>query len=202
LAQAHFRAGHDREAAKYADAAVDLGFAEDNYPLPSVREGLARHAGRYAEAAEIAIMGRDVRDPDQARVVEVIRSVYAALANPSRRNAALAARARLYPQSGTRATPGRLDLNLCLQSGSYYALMANDVAYGLLNQCLDAKVPGEIPQKTINNNIAAWSSPELVAFRQDPRFQAFATRIGLMDYWQHYGPPDGCDLKNGKLTCH
>ena len=43
-----------------------------------------------------------------------------------------------------------------------------------------------------------WMRP----FRQDLRFQAFATRLGLMEYWQHYGPPDDCDLKDGKLTCH
>jgi hypothetical protein len=45
-------------------------------------------------------------------------------------------------------------------------------------------------------------SPELHAFRQDPRFQALETRLGLMEYWQQFGPPDDCDLKDGKLTCH
>jgi hypothetical protein len=40
------------------------------------------------------------------------------------------------------------------------------------------------------------------AFRQNQRFQALATRLGLMEYWQQYGPPDDCDLKDGKLTCH
>ncbi len=39
-------------------------------------------------------------------------------------------------------------------------------------------------------------------FRQDARFQAFTTRLGLMAFWQKYGPPDDCDLKDGKLTCH
>jgi hypothetical protein len=39
-------------------------------------------------------------------------------------------------------------------------------------------------------------------FRQDPRFQAFTTRLKLMDYWQTFGPPDDCDLKDGKLACH
>ena len=33
-------------------------------------------------------------------------------------------------------------------------------------------------------------------------FQAFVTRLGLMEYYQQYGPPGGCDLKDGKLTCH
>ena len=30
----------------------------------------------------------------------------------------------------------------------------------------------------------------------------FATRMGFMEYWQQYGPPDDCDLNDGKLTCH
>jgi hypothetical protein len=46
----------------------------------------------------------------------------------------------------------------------------------------------------------AWT-PEYRPFRQDPRFQALVTRLGLMEYWQQYGPPDDCDLKDGKLTC-
>jgi hypothetical protein len=44
--------------------------------------------------------------------------------------------------------------------------------------------------------------PELRAFRQDPRFQVVATRLGLMEYWQQYGSPDDCDVKDGKLICH
>lgn len=34
---------------------------------------------------------------------------------------------------------------------------------------------------------------EMAHFRQDPRFQAFVTRLGLMDYWKQHGPPDDCD---------
>lgn len=45
-------------------------------------------------------------------------------------------------------------------------------------------------------------NPELRAFRQNKRFQPFVTSLGLMKYWERYGAPDGCDLKDGKLTCH
>jgi hypothetical protein len=27
-------------------------------------------------------------------------------------------------------------------------------------------------------------------------------RLGLMEYYQQFGPPDDCDLKDAKLTCH
>jgi hypothetical protein len=37
--------------------------------------------------------------------------------------------------------------------------------------------------------------------RRDPRFQTLVTRLKLIDYWQQFGPPDGCDLQDGKLLC-
>ena len=49
--------------------------------------------------------------------------------------------------------------------------------------------------------IEVWR-PEMRPFRQDARFQAFVTRVKLPDYWMQYGPPDACELRDGKLTCH
>ncbi len=43
--------------------------------------------------------------------------------------------------------------------------------------------------------------PQMRAFRQDPRFQALATRLKLMDYWKQYGPPDDCALLSEQLEC-
>ena len=42
---------------------------------------------------------------------------------------------------------------------------------------------------------------EMSPFRRDARFQEFVTRLGMMPYWEKYGPPDDCDLKDGKLSC-
>jgi hypothetical protein len=44
--------------------------------------------------------------------------------------------------------------------------------------------------------------PEMRPFRQDPRFQGFVTRLGLMPYWEEYGPPDNCELRASRLICH
>ena len=41
--------------------------------------------------------------------------------------------------------------------------------------------------------------PHMKAFRQDSRFHALVTRLGLMRYWEEYGPPDGCELRGGRL---
>jgi hypothetical protein len=50
------------------------------------------------------------------------------------------------------------------------------------------------------DNTRLWA-PELRPFRVDRRFPAFAKRLGYMEYWQHYGPPDNCDLKDGQIAC-
>jgi len=205
LAFQHAWSGHALEAAKYASAAVDLGYPKDSWPLTITSELMALRAGRYTDAADIATKRLDTGDPDQARTAEVVRLVYAALADPDRRNTALAARARLYPTSGAAAAAGvaHTDVGLCIMSSYYYALMAaNDVAYGLFNECLDGWAPGEALTSAASVSHLLVFSPELRAFRQDPRFQALEARLGLMEYWQQFGPPDDCDLKDGKLTCH
>jgi hypothetical protein len=76
-------------------------------------------------------------------------------------------------------------------------LGALDPAYGLANRGFEyAQRSG-----TIGVWFVLWF-PEMRAFRHDPRFQALAARLGMMAYWQSYGSPDDCDLKNGDLICH
>jgi hypothetical protein len=43
---------------------------------------------------------------------------------------------------------------------------------------------------------------EMLPFRQDPRFQTLVARMGMFEYWKKYGPPDNCELRDGKLICH
>jgi hypothetical protein len=43
--------------------------------------------------------------------------------------------------------------------------------------------------------------PEMRPFRRDARFQRLVTRLGLIDYWKQYGPPDDCDLHGDVLVC-
>jgi hypothetical protein len=86
LAFHHAVAGHALESAKYAEAAVDLGYPKDVSPLPSTYELIALREKRYADAADIVTKTLDVRDPDHARAAEVARLVYAALADPGRRS--------------------------------------------------------------------------------------------------------------------
>ena len=67
-------------------------------------------------------------------------------------------------------------------SSYYYALMAaNDVAYGLFNECLDGWAPGEALTSAASVSHLLVFSPELRAFRQDPRFVSIAAHVrGLL----------------------
>lgn len=79
-------------------------------------------------------------------------------------------------------------------------LGALDLAYELANAALgELETTGVLPGAI---HVATCRLPEMRPFRQDLRFQPYVTRLGLTEYWKQYGPPDECDLKDGKLTCH
>jgi hypothetical protein len=42
--------------------------------------------------------------------------------------------------------------------------------------------------------------PEMAPFRNDERFQLFARRLRLFEYWSEYGPPDGHSLNGARLA--
>jgi hypothetical protein len=162
----------------------------------------ALRSRRYLEAGDFLsriFAGQEV-GPDGARTAEVIRLVFAGMADPAQRHLALEARIRLYPQSARHGGGKLTDATPCLTSAWSYAILGTlDVAYDLANQCLDQSVPGKT-LITFPWTYYLWA-PELRPFRRDPRFQALAVRLGLMPYWQKYGPPDECELTAGRLTC-
>jgi hypothetical protein len=72
-----------------------------------------------------------------------------------------------------------------------------DEAFAVANQSLDHFVESG----TIGTAWGYLWMRELLPFRQDPRFQDFARRLRLFDYWNKFGPPDNCELRDGKLIC-
>jgi hypothetical protein len=49
-------------------------------------------------------------------------------------------------------------------------------------------------------NLGFWL-PEMRPFRADARFQELARRMGLIEYWRKFAPPDDCQLQGDTLTC-
>jgi TolB-like protein len=192
----HSWAGLDAEALKYANLAAALGVPQDNAALGEIRGLAALRAGRYADYLRDSFLpepGETVADLQPA--LELSRMVLAAVSDPSKRAAALAARARLYPRGAALTVRAA---NRCGYSGAraYVILGELDAAYDLANQCLD-----DAPAGQVSGEACPWQ-PEWRNFRKDPRFQAYIARRGAMAYYEKYGPPDDCELKDGTLACH
>jgi TolB-like protein len=193
LAAANFQMGRDEDAIRFADLASALGVS------PGLRAGIyeaaARRQGHYAEAADRVVEGSpaDVRSVGAA---EALRLFYVALADPTKKSGARQALESLEHKLESGDINRQYRQNLMIPF--FTMLDALDQAYSAANHVLD-----DYGRSGIGGDI--WGSlwlPEMRPFRRDPRFLALVTRLGLIDYWKQYGPPDECDLKEATLTCY
>lgn len=197
-AYVYWGAGNDAEALRSENLARGLGYPPNL--LDMIDATAAWRGGRYIEAADL-YSAEFSTSPDSSRGVEIIKLSYAALADHSRRDAAIAAGSELYPEGrAVKPVNSVAAIRSCEHAVlAYVRLGAVDAAYRLMDRCLaeqpsDAAMTGEAAN-------GLWR-PEMRAFRQDARFRALAERLGLIDYWRQYGPPDDCDLRADKLTCY
>jgi tetratricopeptide (TPR) repeat protein len=183
--------GADEEAVRLADAAISRG--GDPRQMQPVYASAAARGGRYAEAADhaIKVLPLALRDGDGAATV---RLAYEALADQSKRQAALTALEKLTRDPAwSRADPRSRQFVLYL----YAKFGALDELYAEMNRLLvqgDGAFPAIIA-------IGSMWSPEMLPFRQDARFQGLVEQVGLIDYWSEFGPPDDCTLADRKLSC-
>ncbi|HEY6457812.1 MAG TPA: winged helix-turn-helix domain-containing protein [Steroidobacteraceae bacterium] len=184
--------GADHDAVKYSELAIaqhgNLAEFETLYAAAAVRRG------DYAQAAEHAVKALSPAVLD-AGGDEAVRLSYAALADAKRKPAALQALGNLTHEAAWDSMDPRsrqfvIDL--------YARFGALDRLYEQMNQLLPE---GGATHPEIIAVDSLWS-PEMAAFRQDSRFQALATRLRLVEYWQKYGPPDQCQLDHARLECH
>jgi hypothetical protein len=196
LSEAYSTLGQRADALKFANLAATLGFSGDLSPLIDIRAREALRDRRYAEAADLWATTM-VRGPYEERAIAVIHAVFAALADPRLESMAVTAGQRLFPdQTEAEAHIVRAP---CLQAAYSFALIsAADLAHGLAIRCLEQT---QDTSDTPRIFASIWI-PEMRAFRESNRFQTFLDRLGMMDYYRRFGPPDDCDLKDGKLTCH
>ena len=78
----------------------------------------------------------------------------------------------------------------------YSRLGALDHAYALAFDSLDQYAR----EGTVGGAWGVLWLPEMAAFRDDERFQLFAQRLRLFEYWSEYGPPDGHSLNGARLS--
>lgn len=72
-----------------------------------------------------------------------------------------------------------------------------DSAYRTTTAYLDSRVEEGVDLRLLMH---LWM-PEMRPFRRDARFSALAQRLGMMDYWLKYGPPESCKLDARTVHC-
>ena len=191
LSLLHMILANDAEALRFARLAVDLG--GPHRAMHSVQSVAALRDRRYEEAADELFAS--MPGPVQTQLdPAVLKLACSAVGDASHKPAALASLSRLDITTGE----ARLDVYLQVRVVLLYTLLGTlDSAFEHANRFLDRFAESnEIGQSGMWGTL--WF-PEMRPFREDSRFTALATRLGLMDYWKQYGPPDDCELRDGKL---
>jgi TolB-like protein/Tfp pilus assembly protein PilF len=189
---AYLLEGRDADARRLLEQACAHGLPEDAGPVPDVLAHLAWREDRLPDAARYVSNALST----SWRVsggMEVVRAVFAAFGQSSQRSTAIVLLRDLEQKLRTRGIDEISSKRLI----TWYALLgALDFAYEAANFALDTLARAG----TVG---CAWGilwTEEMRAFRDDARFQTFAQRLGLMEYWALYGPPDDCELRDGMLT--
>jgi len=187
--------GSDAEALRLANRGIALGFSMKTMPLPIVLANAATRAGDPAKAAKYTttLLSAKVLAAGGGEVIDL---VCGAFADPPRRKAAIDALLSLRERAGDPDAMGS-PLMMVLATNWLAMLGSLDAAFEVANHGLDRLQRAG----TIGGNWGGLWTQEMRPFRQDPRFQSFVTRLGLMPYWEQYGPPDDCELRGGKLIC-
>ncbi|HKE46068.1 MAG TPA: winged helix-turn-helix domain-containing protein [Steroidobacteraceae bacterium] len=186
--------GRYAEGRQFMDLAIKLGLPRNFLFMSDAFAMEALHGGRHAEAAKhlVAALTPPLRDAGGEAAIE---SAFAALAGRDGYKSAIENLNQL------RARVGAINLTTLSfrRFTLWYTLLGGlTEAYEVANQSLDTFAR----HGTVGT---AWGfiwMREMLPFRQDPRFQDFAKRLRLFDYWNKYGPPDNCELKDGRIVCH
>ena len=192
LATLFMTRNHNEQALRYANLAVELGQPRTVAPLVDILCELAVRDGRSADAAEymMATFPASAHSPELSRTVQLL--CRADLTPEESADAANALHAIERSLSANELDPP-LRKRLMLR---YSRLGALDRAYELAFNSLDHYAR----EGTVGGAWGVLWLPEMTAFRNDERFQLFARRLRLFEYWSEYGPPDGHSLSGARLS--
>ena len=191
LATLHAARGEDEQALRYANLAVELGQSRTLAPLSDIFSEAALRAGRFDEAAGYiaAVLPERLRT-DQ--LPELVRQLSTASGGHTGTRSAAAALRRLESSLSAEELDPPMRKRLLLW---YVRVGALDEGFELAFRSLDHYAR----EGTVGGAWGVLWLPEMAAFRTDERFQLFALRLRLFEYWSEYGPPDGCSLDGGRL---
>jgi TolB-like protein len=185
------------EAARYAELAMSLGMPRGAGPLPVARLYIAMRRGVrgdiVAAAQEVAAQLVPAGEIDSA--AQLIPQICMGTGAVLSRASTLRTLNGLVENLNVR----QVGPVLAVQVIAWYTMLgAIDQAYDFGERMLD----WAIPSGSMGILLTWLWHPELRDFRTDRRFAPFVDRLGLLNYWKRFGPPDNCELKGGALIAH
>jgi TolB-like protein len=180
----HWQIGDQEASLRRTAGAISLGYPAELMPLPFFRADAALAAGDWQVASEILAEGlpQPWLDCDGAAVV---RRICAAAAGEGGGEIAIASLdrfvKRLEAADLLRLVPTGLPMSFFARLG------ALDQAFRLADDMiLRWQTTGLIEQPSL---MFFWL-PQMQEFRDDPRFEGIADRLGFTAFWRRHGPPD------------
>jgi TolB-like protein len=167
--------GEDAHSSRYAEIAVALGQSRSLAPLTDIFAMLALRTGQSAEAQALMLstLPERLRQPAYLTGSGRLRELEAAF------------------------TPEELDPPARKRLILWHVLRNDlDAAYDLAHRSLDRYAR----EGTVGGAWGMLWLAEMGRFRDDARFDQFARRLRLFEYWNEYGPPDGYSLSAGRLV--
>lgn len=185
-----------QQAFDYADLAIELGMPAGAGPLPVVKAYAGLRLGLNKQVMQAAQVVAD-RLPAALTAgggANVVMDIHAALLGGMSKSDAVQALDGLV----SAAAPEKFGPELSVHVLIWYTMLGEiDRAYGFVERVLQYA----LPRNTLGLFLPWLWLPELLPFRRDSRFQAIVARLGLVDYWKKFGPPDECVLRGDMLVC-
>lgn len=192
LAVLHLTLGNDAQARRYAQFSIEQGQSTSAAPLNDLLAQLSLRDGRIADGVA------HLRETLPPRLHgDTLDALLADLCHP-----ALPATDQLRAAQGLERvvaalSPAELDPPMRKRLLMWYSrLGALDSAFALAGASLDQF--GH--EGTVGGAWGMLWLAEMQPFRDDERFQLFARRLRLFEYWSEYGPPDGYSLAGERLV--
>jgi DNA-binding winged helix-turn-helix (wHTH) protein/tetratricopeptide (TPR) repeat protein len=192
LATLYMTRGQNEQALRYANLAVELGQPRTVAPLADILSELAVREGRAADALEymLATFPLSTHTPALSQALQQLCRPQFSPSEATDAAKALHAIEHSLP-AAVLDPPMRKRFMLW-----YSRIGALDHAFEIAFNSLDHYAR----EGTVGGAWGVLWLPEMAAFRDDDRFQLFARRLRLFEYWSEYGPPDGHSLSGARLS--
>lgn len=191
LATLHLTLGDDEQARRFAQLSIEQGQSASMAPLADLLALLALRGREHGQSSAHmrAVLPPRLHDAALDELLAAICNGINAVDGPR-----LSGRLENIVAA---LTPAELDPPMRKRLLLWYTqLGALDAAYALAGASLDHF--GQ--EGTVGGAWGVLWLPEMQPFRDDERFQLFARRLRLFEYWSEYGPPDGYSLSGERLV--